>query len=80
MALVSQNARKMAKDLAEKIDYVEIAHQADFQMVFSEFLLFPEKWQMQNTGFCPCVLHLSKSAYIRSNGRNTPKIIDRHGS
>ena len=43
MALVSQNARKMAKDLAEKIDYVEIAHQADFQMVFSEFLLFPEK-------------------------------------
>jgi uncharacterized 2Fe-2S/4Fe-4S cluster protein (DUF4445 family) len=43
MALVSQNAREMAKKLAERIDYVEIAHQANFQMVFSEFLLFPEK-------------------------------------
>ena len=42
MALISQDARKMAKKLAEKIDYVEIAHQADFQMIFSEFLLFPE--------------------------------------
>ena len=42
MALVSRDARKMAKKLAEKIDYVEIAHQADFQMLFSEFLLFPE--------------------------------------
>jgi uncharacterized 2Fe-2S/4Fe-4S cluster protein (DUF4445 family) len=43
MALVSQNARRMAKELAEKIDYLEIAHQAEFQMVFSEYLLFPEK-------------------------------------
>jgi len=43
MALISRDARKMAKKLAEKIDYVEIAHQTDFQMVFSEFLLFPEK-------------------------------------
>ncbi|RKY08815.1 MAG: metal-binding protein [Planctomycetota bacterium] len=42
MALISQDARKMAKKLAEKIDYVEIAHQTEFQMVFSEFLLFPE--------------------------------------
>ena len=42
MALISQNARKIAKKLAEKIDYLEIAHQADFQMVFSEFLIFPE--------------------------------------
>lgn len=42
MTLVSQNARKMAKKLAEKIDYVEIAYQTNFQMVFSEFLLFPE--------------------------------------
>jgi len=40
--LISQDARKMAKKLAQKMDYVEIAHQADFQMVFSEFLLFPE--------------------------------------
>jgi uncharacterized 2Fe-2S/4Fe-4S cluster protein (DUF4445 family) len=43
MALISHNARKTAKKLAKKIDYMEIAHQADFQMVFSEFLLFPEK-------------------------------------
>ena len=42
MALISQKARKMAKKLAEKIDYMEIAHQTEFQMVFSEFLLFPE--------------------------------------
>ena len=42
MALISQNTRKTAKITAEKINYVEIAHQADFQMVFSEFLLFPE--------------------------------------
>ena len=43
MALVSRHAREIAKKLAEKIDYMEIAHQADFQMVFSEYLLFPEK-------------------------------------
>lgn len=42
MALISQDARKMAKHLAKSIDYVEIAHRADFQMVFSEFLVFPE--------------------------------------
>jgi hypothetical protein len=35
---------------------------------------------MQNTGIGPCVLHLSKSAFIRSNGRNTPEIIDCHGN
>jgi uncharacterized 2Fe-2S/4Fe-4S cluster protein (DUF4445 family) len=42
MALASQDARSTAIKLAEKIDYIEIAHQADFQTVFSEFLLFPE--------------------------------------
>jgi uncharacterized 2Fe-2S/4Fe-4S cluster protein (DUF4445 family) len=42
MALISQDARIMAIKLAEKTDYIEIAHQADFQTVFSEFLLFPE--------------------------------------
>jgi uncharacterized 2Fe-2S/4Fe-4S cluster protein (DUF4445 family) len=42
MALISQDMRIMAKKLADKIDYLEIAHQADFQMIFSEFLLFPE--------------------------------------
>ncbi|MHC5084615.1 MAG: ASKHA domain-containing protein [Planctomycetota bacterium] len=42
MALISQDARTTAIKLAEKTDYIEIAHQADFQTVFSEFLLFPE--------------------------------------
>ncbi|MEN8126526.1 MAG: ASKHA domain-containing protein [Planctomycetota bacterium] len=42
MALISRKARKMAKELAEKIDYLEVAHQTEFQMIFSEFLLFPE--------------------------------------
>ena len=43
MILVSQNARLLARDLAKKINYVEIAHQPEFQMLFSEFLVFPEK-------------------------------------
>ncbi|MHC5118358.1 MAG: ASKHA domain-containing protein, partial [Planctomycetota bacterium] len=42
MALISQDARTTAIKLAETTDYIEIAHQADFQTVFSEFLLFPE--------------------------------------
>jgi uncharacterized 2Fe-2S/4Fe-4S cluster protein (DUF4445 family) len=42
MALISQDARTTAIKLAEKTGYIEIAHQADFQTVFSEFLLFPE--------------------------------------
>ena len=42
MALISQDARIMAIKLAEETDYIEIAHQADFQTLFSEFLLFPE--------------------------------------
>lgn len=43
MALISQDARTLAKHLAKKINYVEIAHEAEFQMVFSEYLMFPEK-------------------------------------
>lgn len=43
MALVSRSARTLVNKLAEKIDYVEIAHQTEFQMIFSECLLFPEK-------------------------------------
>jgi uncharacterized 2Fe-2S/4Fe-4S cluster protein (DUF4445 family) len=43
MALISQDARISAKHLAKKIDYVEIAHEAEFQTFFSEYLMFPEK-------------------------------------
>ncbi|MBW2409997.1 MAG: DUF4445 domain-containing protein, partial [Deltaproteobacteria bacterium] len=43
MALLSHDARMQTSQLAQEIDYLEIAHHADFQMVFSEFLLFPEK-------------------------------------
>ncbi len=43
MALLSQEARKCANTLARTINYVEVAGQAEFQMVFSEFLVFPEK-------------------------------------
>ena len=43
IAIISQNGRKMAKHLAREINYVEIAHEAEFQMFFSEFLMFPEK-------------------------------------
>ena len=43
MVLASQSARNLAIKLAQKIEYLEIAHQSEFQMVFSEYLLFPEK-------------------------------------
>ena len=43
MALASQDARRMANKIAQTINYVEIAHEAEFQMVFSEYLMFPEK-------------------------------------
>ena len=42
MALISQPARKIAEKLAKTINYLEIAHQTEFQMIFSECLLFPE--------------------------------------
>ena len=43
MTLISRDARTLADQLAKKITYVEIAHEAEFQMVFSEYLMFPEK-------------------------------------
>jgi uncharacterized 2Fe-2S/4Fe-4S cluster protein (DUF4445 family) len=42
-ALINRLERQLADDLAKKIEYLEIAHQTEFQMVFSECLLFPEK-------------------------------------
>lgn len=43
MALLSQEARRCANQLARTINYVEIAGQPEFQVIFSESLLFPEK-------------------------------------
>lgn len=42
MILISRRAREMASQLARRIHYVEIAHQARFQEAFSSCLLFPE--------------------------------------
>ena len=43
MVLAGRSARQFANQLAQKIEYLEIAHQTEFQMIFSECLLFPEK-------------------------------------
>jgi uncharacterized 2Fe-2S/4Fe-4S cluster protein (DUF4445 family) len=43
MVLISRQARESAMKLAKEIQYLEIAHQIEFQTVFSESLLFPEK-------------------------------------
>jgi len=43
MVLISRQARESAMKLAKTIQYLEIAHQVEFQTVFSESLLFPEK-------------------------------------
>lgn len=40
MVLISSECRKLAADIVEKIEYVEIAHQTEFQMVFAEALMF----------------------------------------
>jgi uncharacterized 2Fe-2S/4Fe-4S cluster protein (DUF4445 family) len=40
MVLLSGKCRKMAAELARKIEYVEIAHESEFQMVFADSLLF----------------------------------------
>ena len=40
MVLLSAECRQIAAKLARKIEYVEIAHETDFQMVFAESLLF----------------------------------------
>lgn len=40
MILVSRDSRAMARELARKIEYVEIAHQPSFHDVFADSLLF----------------------------------------
>jgi uncharacterized 2Fe-2S/4Fe-4S cluster protein (DUF4445 family) len=40
MALVSQHYRDKSRELAEKIKYIEIAHEPDFQDVFADSILF----------------------------------------
>ncbi|MBN2019488.1 MAG: DUF4445 domain-containing protein [Sedimentisphaerales bacterium] len=40
MALVSSHWRSLAEQLAKKIEYVEIANEPDFQMVFAESMRF----------------------------------------
>ena len=42
MILVSSQCRNIAKAIATGIEYVEIAHEAQFQMVFAEALMFAE--------------------------------------
>ncbi|MCE5186360.1 MAG: ASKHA domain-containing protein [Planctomycetaceae bacterium] len=43
MILLSRPARNKAAELSRQIQYLEIAHQSEFQTVFSDSLLFPEK-------------------------------------
>jgi uncharacterized 2Fe-2S/4Fe-4S cluster protein (DUF4445 family) len=40
MALVSQHYRDKSRELAKKIEYVEIAHESEFQDVFADSILF----------------------------------------
>ncbi len=40
MALVSQRCRTKARELADKIEYIEIAHEPEFQDVFADSILF----------------------------------------
>jgi uncharacterized 2Fe-2S/4Fe-4S cluster protein (DUF4445 family) len=40
MALVSQQYRDKSRELAKKIEYIEIAHEPDFQDVFADSILF----------------------------------------
>ncbi|MHC4228509.1 MAG: ASKHA domain-containing protein [Planctomycetota bacterium] len=40
MALLSRQCRDRARDLARRIEYVEIAHESDFQNVFADSMLF----------------------------------------
>ncbi len=42
MILVSSHCRQLAKAIATGIEYVEIAHEADFQTVFAESLMFAQ--------------------------------------
>lgn len=41
MILLSQNCRAQAKEVARKIEYVEIAHQPEFQDIFADSMMFP---------------------------------------
>ena len=40
MILLSSECRRIAADLAKRIEYVEIAYQKEFQTVFAEALMF----------------------------------------
>jgi uncharacterized 2Fe-2S/4Fe-4S cluster protein (DUF4445 family) len=40
MLLLSRKCRTQAKKLARKIEYVEIAHQPDFQAIFADSMTF----------------------------------------
>jgi uncharacterized 2Fe-2S/4Fe-4S cluster protein (DUF4445 family) len=40
MALVSQHYRDKARELAGRIEYIEIAHESDFQDIFADSILF----------------------------------------
>jgi uncharacterized 2Fe-2S/4Fe-4S cluster protein (DUF4445 family) len=40
MSLVSQHHREKSSELAEKIEYIEIAHEPEFQDIFADSLLF----------------------------------------
>jgi uncharacterized 2Fe-2S/4Fe-4S cluster protein (DUF4445 family) len=40
MLLISRKCRTQAKKLARKIEYVEIAHEPDFQNVFADSMMF----------------------------------------
>jgi uncharacterized 2Fe-2S/4Fe-4S cluster protein (DUF4445 family) len=40
MTLISNHSRKAAADIAKKIQYVEIAHEADFQDVYADCIFF----------------------------------------
>jgi uncharacterized 2Fe-2S/4Fe-4S cluster protein (DUF4445 family) len=40
MILLSRRCRDHARELAHKIEYVEIAHEPDFQDVFADSMLF----------------------------------------
>jgi uncharacterized 2Fe-2S/4Fe-4S cluster protein (DUF4445 family) len=40
MVLLSSECREIAKGLADRIHYVEVAHETEFQMIFAECLMF----------------------------------------
>jgi len=40
MVLVSRHCREMARELASKIEYIEIAHEPEFQDVYADSMLF----------------------------------------